>query len=349
MELRNLVDRKILKERLLVEPFGRTTLSFYRYVRIAHPHELRDMLWKQWNELGIFGRVYLAHEGINAQISIPEQNFAAFRKHIDGSEYFQKVPFKIAVEDDGKSFFKLTIKVRPKLVADGLDDDSFDVTNVGTHLTEKEFNELLERDDSICLDMRNQYESRIGRFDRAVCPSAQTFRDELPEALQILKEKNHSPEKPVLLYCTGGIRCEKASAFLRHHGYKNVGQLHGGIIDYAHQIKREKLSNKFLGKNYVFDERGAETISDDVLAECDLCGAACDTYINCANVACNELFLSCKNCQEKLDHCCSAECQRIAALPVEEQRRLRKGKKTAKSIHVSCFPTWKKRKQKCTL
>ncbi len=334
-ELRNLIDRKILHERLMSEPFKRKTFSFYRYIQIDRPDELRNKLWEEWDSLGIFGRVYLAHEGINAQVSIPEKNFEVFRKSIDENEYFKNVPFKIAVEDDGKSFIKLTIKVRPKLVADGLDDDSFDVTNVGTHLTAKEFNELLESPESICLDMRNQYESRIGRFENAVCPSAQTFRDELPEAIKILEEKNHPTDKPVLLYCTGGIRCEKASAFLRHHGYTNVGQLHGGIIDYAHQIKRENLPNKFKGKNYVFDGRGAETISDEVLAECDLCHSPCNTYINCTNVACNELFLSCKACQKKLEKCCSEECKYIASLPEEEQRALRKGKKTTKHVRAS--------------
>lgn len=335
MQLRNLVDRRVLQERLMNESFKRTTISFYRYVDIERPEELRNQLWKNWSELNVFGRVYLAHEGINAQISVPEHNTESFRQMIDESEYFAQVPFKIAVEDDGKSFWKLTIKVREKLVADGLNDNAFDTTNVGTHLTAEEFNKLLAQDDSVCIDMRNRYESRIGYFDGAVCPRAQTFRDELPEALEILKEKNHDPEKPVLLYCTGGIRCEKASAFLRHNGYRNVGQLHGGIIDYAHQIKRKKLPNKFKGKNYVFDGRGAETISQDVLSECDLCQSPCDTYINCANVACNELFLSCSDCQKKLNQCCSEECMHIASLPEEEQKTLRRGKKTTKRIRPS--------------
>jgi len=332
--LRNLVDRKVLKERLMAENFKRITISFYRYVLIDNPEVLRDELWEKWSELGVFGRIYLAKEGINAQFSVPEHNFDDFRTEVDSREEFKDVPFKIAVEDDGKSFIKLDIKVRPKLVADGLNDESFDVTNVGKHLTAGEFNELLSKEESVCVDMRNQYESRIGHFDGAVCPRAQTFRDELPEVLETLEKNGHDKDKPVLLYCTGGIRCEKASAFLKHHGYRNVGQLHGGIIDYKHQIEREGLDNKFKGKNYVFDGRGAERIGDEVLAECDICNNATDTYINCANVACNELLLSCGTCQKKLETCCSPECQHIKNLPEEEQLALRKGKKTKKRIRA---------------
>lgn len=331
-QLRNLVSRKELQKRLEAENIDRTTISFYRYVYIENTQELRDTLWIDWSKMNMFGRIYVAKEGINAQISIPTENVEKLRNYLDKSEYFKDVPFKIGVEDDGKSFVKLDIKVRPKLVADGLDDDSFDVTNVGEHLSAEKFNEILEDPNSLCFDMRNKYESRIGHFDGAICPEAQTFRDELPEVLETLEEKNPNKDKPVLLYCTGGIRCEKASAFLKHHGYREVGQLHGGIIDYKHQINRENLDNKFRGKNFVFDQRGAEEISEDVLSHCDLCQQKSDSYINCANTACNELLISCADCQTKLDTCCSEECQKIIQLPEEEQRRLRKGTKTSKRV-----------------
>ena len=136
------------------------------------------------------------------------------------------IPLKIAVEDDGKSFFKLMIKVREQIVADGLPIDEYDVTNVGEHLNAREWNKALEQG-AIVVDMRNHYESEIGHFENAICPQSETFRDELPEVKVMLKGKEN---KKVLLYCTGGIRCEKTSAYLKHHGFEDVNQLHGGII-----------------------------------------------------------------------------------------------------------------------
>ena len=329
-EYRNKTSRKIMQKRLEREPFERTTISFYKYINIKNPEALRNKLWLEWMQLGVFGRIYLAKEGINAQFSVPTYLLDDFRLLIDSSNYFKDVPFKIAVEDDGKSFCKLDIKVRKKLVADGLDDGAFDTTNVGKHLTAKEFNKILNQDDSICFDMRNNYEARIGHFDGAVCPDVETFRDELPVVLNELKDK--PKDKPIILYCTGGIRCEKASAYLRHHGFNNVGQLHGGIIDYAHQITQEKLENKYLGKNYVFDGRVAEAIGNEVLTNCDQCKCEADSYTNCKNKGCNELFIQCAECSVKLDGCCKEECQKIANLPEDQQKELRKGYKHPKQI-----------------
>lgn len=325
--LRNKVNRELLRQQIQNDPTPRTTISFYRYVKLENVHTLRDTLWTEWNELGVLGRIYLANEGVNAQLSVPTKNFEAFRAHVDSYEFMNKVPFKIAVEDDGKSFIKLDIKVRKKIVADGLNDESFDTSDVGKHLSAKEFNELLANPDTVCIDMRNNYESRIGHFDGAVCPDVETFREELPRTLEILEETNPDKDKPVILYCTGGIRCEKASAFLKHNGYRNVGQLHGGIIDYKHQVDRDGLENKFKGKNFVFDERGAEDISREVIAKCDLCGESCDSYTNCANMMCNTLFIQCAKCAKKLSKCCSVECKEIAELPADEQKKLRQGQK----------------------
>jgi UPF0176 protein len=233
------------------------------------------------------------------------------------------MPLKIAVEDDGKSFYKLTIKVRDKIVADGLPDDTFDTTNVGTHLNAEEFNNALEQPGTVVVDMRNHYESEVGRFENAICPEADTFREELPMVLDILKDKK---DQKVLLYCTGGVRCEKASAYLKHHGFKDVNQLHGGIIDYARQVKSKGLESKFKGKNFVFDERVGERITDDVLSTCHQCGNACDNHVNCANDDCHLLFIQCDECAQKMQGCCTPECVTIYNLPVEEQRKLRKGK-----------------------
>ena len=304
------------------EGFERKTVSFYRYVIIDSPAELRDELYENWKDLGLLGRIYLAHEGVNAQLSIPEHNWDNFIASVHTNRYFAAMPFKEAVEDDGKSFFKLTIKVRKQIVADGLPIDEYDVTNVGAHLDAKAWNNALEKGATV-VDMRNHYESEIGKFKGAICPDVETFKEELPEVKKMLEGKE---DEQILLYCTGGIRCEKTSAYLKHHGFNDVSQLHGGIIDYARQLdKDENLNNNFEGKNFVFDERRGERISDDVISSCHQCGEPFDTHVNCKNVSCNLLFLQCDACKEKYENCCSVECIEIINLPLEEQKKLRKG------------------------
>jgi UPF0176 protein len=284
-----------------------------------------------WSKMDVLGRIYLAHEGVNAQLSLPTTNLDAFRNYIDNTEEFKNVAFKIAVEDDGKSFYKLNIKVRAKIVADGLDDDAFDVTNVGNHLDAEAFNAALEQPETIVVDMRNHYESEVGHFEGAICPDADTFREELPLVIDELKDKK---DKKILLYCTGGIRCEKASAYLKHHGFEDVNQLHGGIIDYARQVKEKGLESKFVGKNFVFDERLGERITEDIISHCHQCGELCDTHTNCANDDCHLLFIQCDKCKATFKGCCSDQCVEIAALPIEEQRKIRKGRIKIDSLSV---------------
>lgn len=315
----NIYNKEELKEQIQNDPTPRTTISFYRYVNLEDPDAMRDELYRAWFAMGVLGRIYLAKEGINAQCSVPTANMEMFRTHLELFKEFKDMPFKIAVEDDGKSFYKLTIKVRPKIVADGLDDDAFDTTNVGNHLDAEAWNEAMEDDDTVVVDMRNHYESEIGHFEGAVTPDVDTFREELQVVKQELADKK---DKKVLLYCTGGIRCEKASAFLKHEGFKDVNQLHGGIIDYHRQIEQKGLPNKFKGKNFVFDERLAETISEEVIANCHQCENPFDVHTNCANKACHLLFIQCDECKEAMDNCCSAACQDVVQLPEEEQREI---------------------------
>lgn len=331
MLLHNRVNKKELKKQIQQEAVKRITLSFYRYVIIENPQEMRDALFMHWSAMSVLGRIYIAREGINAQLSVPEEHFEIFKKNLFSDSHFKDMPFKIAVEDNGKSFYKLAIKVRKKIVADGLNDDSFDVTNVGNHLTAREFNEAMESPETIVVDMRNHYESEVGRFEGAICPDADTFRDELPMVVNELKDKK---DKKILMYCTGGVRCEKASAYLKHHGFIDVNQLHGGIIDYVRQIKAENLPSKFIGKNFVFDERMGERITEDIISRCHQCDAICDTHVNCANDDCHLLFIQCEKCGEKMNHCCTPECMHIASLPIEEQRVLRKGHKKEDCISV---------------
>ena len=195
MFLYNRVNKEELKKKIAEDTTQRTTLSFYKYVIIENPEELRDIFFYDWSILGVLGRIYLAKEGINAQLSLPTVKFDLFKEQLYADKRFTDVPFKIAVEDDVKSFYKLAIKVRDKIVADGLDDGNFDVTNVGKHLSAKEFNEALEMPETIVVDMRNHYESEVGHFEGAICPDADTFRDELPMVLNMLedkKDKKHS-------------------------------------------------------------------------------------------------------------------------------------------------------------
>jgi len=321
----------------------RLTLSFYQYANILNPQLLRDTLFVKWDSIDVLGRIYVAQEGINAQLSLPADKFANFKEHLDTISYLQGIRINIAREQDNKSFLKLKIKVKNKIVADGLDDESFDVTAIGTHLKAKGFNDILDDPKTVLVDMRNHYETEIGHFENAITPDVDTFRESLPIIEEDLKE--HKEDKNIVMYCTGGIRCEKASAYFKHKGFKKVFQLEGGIIEYARQIEDEGLENKFKGKNFVFDERRGERISDDIISNCHQCGASCDTHTNCNNVACNLLFLQCENCQIKTQNCCSDTCKDIASLSFEEQKELRKGnpnsnkifnKGRAENLNTSC-------------
>ncbi len=326
-ELINRLSPEELKQRLEAETFTRRTVSFYKYVLLDNPQAMRDQLFDMWRTLNCLGRIYVSHEGINAQMNVPEHNWTTFAEQLYTLAEFKDVPFKIAVEDDGKSFIKLTVKVRQNIVADGLTPDSYDVTNVGKHLNAQEWNAAMDSGKAIVVDIRNHYESEIGHFDGALLPQAETFKEELPEVLEMLRGKE---EEQVLLYCTGGIRCEKTSAYLKHHGFKNVNQLHGGIIDYARQIKQAELPNKFKGKNFVFDERLGETIGNEVIAKCHQCGETSDIHVNCANKDCNLLFIQCAACAQKMEGTCSADCQKIIHLPAEDQKKLRQKREQKK-------------------
>ncbi len=330
MQLYNTLSAK--EREAFIEQAGeeRLTLSFYKYAHIGNPELFRNHLFVAWDAFDVLGRIYVAHEGINAQLSIPAKRFTEFKTFIDNIYFLKNVRLNIAIEQDNKSFLKLKIKVRPKIVADGLNDKTFDVTNKGKHVNAEEFNQMIEDPDTVLVDMRNHYESEIGHFKNAVTPDVDTFRD----SLDIIENdlKNHKEDKKLVMYCTGGIRCEKASAYYKHKGFKQVYQLEGGIIEYARQVKTKGLDNKFLGKNFVFDHRRSEQISNQVIARCHQCGEACDAHVNCANEACHLLFIQCQSCADKMDNCCSTDCQNIIKLPYEEQKKLRAGKKNSNKI-----------------
>jgi UPF0176 protein len=322
MALYNKIEGRILKEQMRTAAEKRITVSFYKYHRIESPADFRNSLFQKFSDLQVLGRIYVAHEGINAQISVPNEAFDAFKNFLYGIDFLNGVRLNVAVDDDGKSFFKLKILVRKKIVADGLNDSSFDVTNCGVHVNAVEFNRLAQDPETIIVDMRNHYESEVGHFKNAIRPDVDTFRQELQVVEDLMKAQS---EKKLLMYCTGGIRCEKASAWMKHLGFKNVFQLEGGIIKYAQDVKELGIENRFVGKNFVFDERLGERITEDVIAVCHQCGSPCDEHTNCKNDGCHLLFIQCADCGKKYKGCCSEACVDIIGLPPTAQKEIRKG------------------------
>lgn len=320
--LHNRVSQAELKRLLMEETVSRTTVSFYQYFPIADPHQFRDDLYVHLNALKVFGRIYVANEGINAQISVPENNFNAFRDYLYSIPALNGLRLNIAVDDDGKSFWVLKIKVRNKIVADGIEDPTFSMERRGRYVNAEQMNELVGKEGTVVVDMRNHYEYEVGHFENAIEIPSDTFREQLPMAAEMLCADK---DKTIIMYCTGGIRCEKASAYMLHHGFKNVFHLEGGIINYARQAKEAGLPSRFIGKNFVFDERLGERITEDVIAKCHQCGKPADTHTNCKNDGCHLLFIQCDECREKYDGCCSEACKEVYQLPAEVQKEMRKG------------------------
>ena len=320
--LHNRISQKELKERLYQETEPRKTISFYHYFPIDDPRQFRDTLYKNLSMLNVFGRIYVAGEGINAQLSVPRGNFEQMKDYLYSIEPLNGLRLNVAVDDDGKSFWVLKIKVREKIVADGIEDPSFDMRKKGRYVNAEQFNELTNDPDTIVVDMRNHYEYEVGHFKDAIEVPSDTFREQLPMSVEMLSE---SREKNIIMYCTGGIRCEKASAYLLHKGFKNVFHLEGGIIHYANTVKEKGIENKFLGKNFVFDERLGERVGLDIIARCHQCGKPADTHTNCANNGCHLLFIQCSECAKEYEGCCSIGCQEIIHLPEEQRKTLRKG------------------------
>ncbi|MEM8524206.1 MAG: rhodanese-related sulfurtransferase [Bacteroidota bacterium] len=320
-KLYNRVNNDELKQLMLQKNEERVTLSFYQYAHIEQVTLFRNEFYQGLQQLGVFGRIYVAKEGINGQISVLAKRLEELRNYLYSIDFLEGIRLNIAIEDDGKSFYKLKIKVRDKIVADGLDDRTFDATKRGTPLDAADFNELVERDETIIVDMRNHYESEVGYFKGAILPDIETFREALPLVEDMLKEKK---DQHIVMYCTGGIRCEKASAYYLHKGFENIYMVEGGIIEYTRQCEAEGLENKFIGKNFVFDERMSERISEEVIAKCHQCGKPCDTHTNCANDACHILFIQCEECAAKYESCCSRKCADFKRLPAKQQLALRK-------------------------
>ncbi|HFM4225145.1 TPA: rhodanese-related sulfurtransferase [Escherichia coli] len=331
--LHNRISNDALKAKMLAESEPRTTISFYKYFHIADPKVTRDALYQLFTALNVFGRVYLAHEGINAQISVPASNVETFRAQLYAFDpALEGLRLNIALDDDGKSFWVLRMKVRDRIVADGIDDPHFDASNVGEYLQAAEVNAMLDDPDALFIDMRNHYEYEVGHFENALEIPADTFREQLPKAVEMMQALQAHKDKKIVMYCTGGIRCEKASAWMKHNGFNKVWHIEGGVIEYARKAREQGLPVRFIGKNFVFDERMGERISDEIIAHCHQCGAPCDSHTNCKNDGCHLLFIQCPVCAEKYKGCCSEICCEESALPPDEQRRRRAGRENGNKI-----------------
>ncbi len=328
--LHNQVNREVLRARMLAETEPRITISFYKYFTIVDPQATRDALYRLFNGLKVFGRVYLAREGINAQISVPKSNMDDLRATVyQFDPALEGLRLNIAHDDDGKSFWMLRMKVRDRIVADGIDDPTFNPADVGDYLQAAEVNAMLDDPEAVFIDMRNHYEYEVGHFDNAMEIPADTFREQLPMAVEMMEANR---EKKIVMYCTGGIRCEKASAWMRHNGFNQVYHIEGGIIEYARKAREQGLPVRFIGKNFVFDQRMGERITEDVIAHCHQCGMPCDTHTNCKNDGCHLLFIQCPACAEKYAGCCSDICCEESTLPPEVQRQRRAGRENGNKI-----------------
>jgi len=320
--LHNRVSRKQLKEIVENDGIIRNTLSFYCYFPIIDPLAFRNKWYAYLSSIGVMGRIYIAEEGINAQLNCPVSQFNALKDFIYGEPALDNLRLNKAVEESQNAFYVLDIKVRNKIVADGIDDSTFSVHSKGGYVNAKEFNSMVENPSTIVIDMRNHYEYEVGRFKNAIEIPSDTFREQLPMALNMFASEK---DTKIIMYCTGGIRCEKASAWMLHNGFKNVFHLEGGIINYINQVNELSLDNMFVGKNFVFDERLGERITSDIISTCHICDKICDTHVNCLNSCCHLLFIQCEGCKEEYEGTCSIECRDFNHLNLDQQKLLRKG------------------------
>jgi len=320
--LHNRISRKELKEQIQNDLTPRTTISFYKYLFIHDTQAFRDQLYTSLKELSVLGRIYIAEEGINAQINVPSDKLETLRSLLYALPGFDGLRFNIAVEENAKSFYVLDIKIRKKIVADGIEDPQFDMSKKGKYVDAETMNKFLDNPDTVVIDMRNHYEYEVGHFENAIEIPSDTFREQLPMAVEMMQENKN---RNIIMYCTGGIRCEKASAFMLHKGFQNVFHLEGGIINYVKQAREKNLPVKFIGKNFVFDERLGERITEDIISHCHQCGTPADLHTNCKNDGCHLLFIQCEACAKKFEGCCCTACKETINLPAERRKELRKG------------------------
>lgn len=288
-------------------PHPYRVLLYYKYVTIENPEEFTARHKTLCQELGLRGRILIAGEGINGTVSGPVAATDAYIAALRADERFADMEYKIDEADD-HAFRKLIVKARNEIVRLGLESDVNPLQRTGKRLSPKEFYEAMQSDDVVLIDARNDYEYDVGHFRGAIKPTVKTFRDFPQWVRETLAQYR---DKKVLTYCTGGIRCEKFSAMLLEEGFKDVSQLHGGIVTYG---KDPEVQGKlFDGSCYVFDERVTVPVNrtDEarVISHCHYCGEECERYVNCANLDCDHQFLCCVECELAHRRSCSESCE----------------------------------------
>jgi len=281
------------------------TLLYYCYSPIADAEQFAADHLAFCKAIGLFGRIIVADEGLNGTVSGTREACRVYMDAVLADERFAKTDFKID-EVDEPSFVKMHCRYKPEIVHSGLRDPNAIDPNrqTGVHLAPKAFMEMKDREDVVVLDVRSNYEHHVGRFKNAVTLDIENFR-EFPEKV---KELEQYKGKKILTYCTGGIKCEKASALLLKEGFEDVYQLHGGIIKYG----KEAGGKDFEGRCYVFDNRvtvAVNSVNPSVVSTCRHCGTPTAKMINCANPACNDHFTQCDACGRAMDGCCSEACK----------------------------------------
>jgi UPF0176 protein len=277
-------------------------ILYYKFNPIEDPKEFCEEHKQFCKELGIKGRIYIGKEGINGTAGGTPEQIAEYKSHLTSIPGFDGIDFKTGTSDY-IPFAKLKCKTRKELVA--IHQEGVDPQYGGNYMEPHEWRQVMESDeDYILIDVRNDYESKVGHFEGAIQPPIENFY-EFPEWLD---EFEADKDKKVLMYCTGGIRCEKFSVLMKEKGWENVNQLHGGILRYA-----EKEGGKyFKGKCFVFDDRLVVPVNEDdpePIARCEITGKPADNYINCANMECNKLFVCSEEGAKMMEGCCSEECR----------------------------------------
>lgn len=289
-------------------------ISLYKIVALEDPEAVVKEHKLFFSGRSMSGRIYVSQQGLNAQLSGLQADVAEYLQWLKRDPRFSDAVAKAQPHHENV-FPRMTVKVRPELVAMGCE---LDLSNRGVHVSPRQWREMLESSEEyLKLDVRNQYEWEVGHFEGFECPTAETFRDFVHQAQQ-LKEQCDPRQVKVMMCCTGGIRCEFYSAFLRQHGFEQVYQLEGGILGYAAQ----EGASHWKGKLFVFDDRLAVDISgEEIVGRCHRCQAACDAYYNCADMDCNALFISCDACLQELAGCCQEQCRHSDRLrPFDHQR-----------------------------
>ncbi|NIH16585.1 MAG: rhodanese-related sulfurtransferase [Buchnera aphidicola (Periphyllus lyropictus)] len=301
---RFLNNKKFLKSN--IDEHLRINFSFYKYFYIKDKIYIKNKIKKFFKKLEIFGRIYISSEGINVQANVLKKFFYIMKKfiynlHLDLNNVF----INIGIDNFKQSFFSLVIKIKKRIVNDNLKLSLLNSNYYPKYLDSKSVNKYLNNKNVIFIDIRNNYEYKIGHFKNSISINTKTFRSQLSNLFRYIKNYK---KKKIVIYCTGGIRCEKTAFLMYKKGYKKVYQIYGGIIGYVNDCKKNNNPVNFLGKNFVFDFRLKENITQEILSNCYHCSNKSDYYLNCMNEKCNLLFIQCLICSKKYKSFCSEKC-----------------------------------------